>query len=112
MMLPNDVYNVLIALPEEYRNAIVIKAIVEEKISYDVISRGYVEYIKNLKEAQSEDYMQLQLRVTKTFVSPKKDICNNLAKCIRYLDEKKRINLIPSMEKRLKKYEAVKDKQK
>ena len=110
-MLPNDVYNELLALPEEYRNAIVIKAIAEEKISCDVVSRGYVEYIKNLKEAQSKDYMQLQIHITRAFLSPKKDICNNLAKCIRYLDEKKRINLTPSMENRLKKYEAEKDKQ-
>ena len=104
-MLPGDVYNALIALPEEYRNAIVIEAIAKGKVSYDVVSQGYVEYIKALKEKQSEDYNQLQQLITHTFIDNKKNIRQNLAKCIRYLDEKGRINLIKSLEKRLEKYE-------
>lgn len=105
MMLPGDVYDALIALPEEYRNAVVIEAIAKGKISYDAVSQGYIEYIKNLKEKQSEDYNKLQQLITHTFTDDKKNIRPNLAKCIRYLDEKGRINLIKSLEKRLEKYE-------
>ena len=105
MMLPEDIYDALVALPEEYRNAIVIEAIAKGKISYDAVSQGYIEYIKNLKEKQSKDYDQLQQLITHTFIDDKKNIRQNLAKCIRYLDEKGRINLIKSLEKRLEKYE-------
>lgn len=105
MILPNDVYSALIALPEEYRNAIVIEAIAKGKISYDAISQGYIEYIKALKEKQSEDYDKLQQLITHTFIDDKKNIRPNLAKCIRYLNEKGRINLVNSLEKRLEKYE-------
>lgn len=104
-MLPGDVYDALIALPEEYRNAIVIEAIANGKVSYDVVSQGYIEYIKNLKEKQSKDYDHLQQLITHTFIDDKKNIRPNLAKCIRYLDEKGRINLTNSLEKRLEKYE-------
>ena len=105
MMLPGDIYDALVALPEEYRKAIVIEAIAKGKISYDAVSQGYIEYIKNLKEKQSEDYDQLQQLITHTFIDDKKNIRQNLAKCIRYLDEKGRINLVNSLEKRLEKYE-------
>lgn len=104
-MIPGDVYDALIALPEDFRNAIIVKAIAEGKVSYNMVSQGYVEYIKALKEKQSEDYNQLQLLVTHTFIDNKKNIRQNLAKCIRYLNEKGRINLVNSLEKRLEKYE-------
>lgn len=105
MMLPGDVYDALIALPEDFRNAIIVKALAEGKVSYNVVSQGYVEYIKALKEKQSEDYDKLQQLITHTFIDDKKNIRQNLAKCIRYLDEKGRINLVNSLEKRLEKYE-------
>jgi hypothetical protein len=104
-MLPGDIYDALVALPENFRNSIIIKALAEGKVSYDVVARGYVEYIKALKERQSEDYNRLQQLITHTFTDDKKNIRQNLAKCIRYLDEKGRINLIESLEKRLEKYE-------
>ena len=105
MLLPNEVYKALLDLPEEYRNSIIIQALAEGKVSYDVVSRGYIEYIQNLKTKQSEDYNQLQQLITYTFVDDKKNIRQNLAKCIRYLDEKGRINLVNSLETRLQKYE-------
>lgn len=105
MMLPDDVYDALIALPEDFRNAIIVKALAEGKVAYNVVSQGYVEYIKALKEKQREDYDKLQQLITHTFIDDKKNIRQNLAKCIRYLDEKGRINLVNSLEKRLEKYE-------
>ena len=59
MILPNDVYNALIALPEDFRNAIVVEAIAKGKVSYDVVSQGYVEYIKALKEADNYNILPL-----------------------------------------------------
>ena len=89
----NDLYKSVIELPEDMRNILVIKLLADEKVSYDTISCGYIEYIQRLKREQTKEYDELQGCITKTWCGHKKDIRNNLDDCIRFLAKKGRVNL-------------------
>lgn len=88
-----ELYEKVSELPEELRNILVIKLLADEKVSYDTISCGYVEYIQRLKNEQTKEYNELQECVHRIFVGAKKDRDKNISDAILFLWRKKRINL-------------------
>jgi hypothetical protein len=54
------------------RNILVIKLLVDEKVSYDTISHGYIEYIQKLKNEQTKEYDELQGYVHRIFVGKRR----------------------------------------
>lgn len=88
-----DLYKAISDLRQEIREAIVLKLLEQGKVSYDTISRGYIQYIKALKEKQTEEYNQLQVCVTKIYCGNKKDIRKNLDRTMWFLHEHGRVNL-------------------
>ena len=86
-------YEEVLHLPQEMRDIMVIELLADEKVSYDVVSRGYVKYINNLKEKQTEEYNQLTQHILEVYIDYKKNRDKNIDSCIRFLWNKGRINL-------------------
>lgn len=89
----NDIYKLVQELPQFLRDSLVIKLLVDEKVSYDAVSAGYIQYIQKLKREQTEEYNQLQYRTTRVYTDFKKNRDKNIDECIRFLAQKRRINL-------------------
>ena len=89
----NELYEKVTELPEDMRNILVIKLLADEKVSYDTVSCGYVEYIQRLKNEQTKEYNELQGYVHKIYTGYKKDRDKNIFDAILFLWRKKRINL-------------------
>lgn len=88
-------------LPKDILEALVVELIVNEKISYDAVSSGYIKYLKKLKEIQNENFTNLQVRVTRAYCGYKKDYEKNINECMRYLHEKGRVNLSAKDKKKI-----------
>lgn len=80
------------ALPKEYLQVIILELMKDQKISYEDITRAYVEYLDMLRKGQSEAYLELQSKVVSMWSGTKKDRDKNLKDIMHYLLDKGRIN--------------------
>lgn len=64
----------------------------DQKISYEDITKSYVEYLDMLRKGQSEAYRELQNKVMNMWYGKKKDRDKNLKDIMHYLLDKGRIN--------------------
>jgi hypothetical protein len=65
---------------------------ISEKVSYEDITKVYVDYLDMLRKGQSEAYQELQYKVVDMWSGEKKDQDKNLKEIMHYLLDKGRIN--------------------
>ena len=88
----NELLNKLKQLPKEFLSAIILDLMISEKVSYEDITKVYVEYLDTLRKGQSEAYFELQSKVVDMWCGKKKDQDKNLKDIMHYLLDKGRIN--------------------
>lgn len=87
-----EIIKVLKSLPKEYLQAIILDLMISECVSYEDITKVYVEYLDMLRKGQSEAYMELQSKVVTMWSGKKKDRDIKLKEIMHYLLDKGRIN--------------------
>lgn len=87
-----EILKALKTLPKEYLQVIILELMKDQKISYEDITKVYVEYLDMLRKGQSEAYMELQSKVATMWYGKKKDRDKNLKDIMHYLLDKGRIN--------------------
>lgn len=87
-----EIIKVLKSLPKEYLQAIILDLMISECVSYEDITKVYVEYLDMLRKGQSEAYLELQSKVVAMWSGAKKDRDKNLKDIMHYLLDKGRIN--------------------
>ena len=87
-----EILKVLKALPKEYLQVIILELMKDQKISYEDITKAYVEYLDMLRKGQSEAYLELQSKVVAMWSGKKKDQYKKLKDIMHYLLDKGRIN--------------------
>ena len=87
-----EILKALKALPKEFIAAIILDLMISEKVSYEDITKVYVEYLDTLRKGQSEAYLELQYKVVDMWSGKKKDQDKKLKDIMHYLLDKGRIN--------------------
>ena len=87
-----EILKVLKALPKEYLQVIILELMKDQKISYEDITKSYVEYLDMLRKGQSEAYQELQSKIVTMWSGKKKDQDKKLKDIMHYLLDKGRIN--------------------
>ena len=87
-----EILKTLKALPKEYLQVIILELMKDQKISYEDITKSYVEYLDMLRKGQSEAYLELQYKVVDMWSGAKKDRDRKLNEIMHYLLDKGRIN--------------------
>ena len=89
-----ELIKALKTLPKEFIAAIILELMISEKVSYEDITKVYVDYLDMLRKSQSEAYFELQSKVVAMWSGKKKDQDKNLKDIMHYLLDKGRINTI------------------
>lgn len=84
--------NALKKLPKEFLQAIILELMKSESISYEDITKAYVEHLNMLRKGQSEAYLELQSKVVAMWGGKKKDRDKALKDIMHDLLDKGRIN--------------------
>mgnify|MGYP007056163752 CR=1 FL=1 len=84
--------NELKKLPKEILQFIILELMKSKCISYEDITKAYVEYLDTLRKGQSEAYLELQSKVVTMWAGKKKDRDKALKDIMHYLLDKGRIN--------------------
>ena len=87
-----EILKLLKTLPKEYLHVIILELMKDQKISYEDITKSYVEYLDMLRKGQSEAYQELQYKVVELWSGTKKDRDQKLKDIMHYLLDKGRIN--------------------
>lgn len=87
-----EILRLLKTLPKEYLQVIILELMKDQKISYEDITKAYVEYLDMLRKGQSEAYRELQNKVVELWSGTKKDRGQKLKDIMHYLLDKGRIN--------------------
>jgi hypothetical protein len=87
-----EILKALKALPKEYLQVIILELMKDQKISYEDITKSYVEYLDMLRKGKSEAYLELQYKVVDMWSGAKKDRDRKLNDIMHYLLDKGRIN--------------------
>ena len=87
-----EIIKALKSLPKEFLAAIILDLMISEKVSYEDITKVYVEYLDMLRKGQSEAYFELQSKVVAMWSGKKKDRDQKLKDIMHYLLDKGRIN--------------------
>ena len=87
-----EILKVLKALPKDYLQVIILELMKDQKISYEDITKSYVEYLDMLRKGQSEAYQELQSKIVTMWSGKKKDQDKKLKDIMHYLLDKGRIN--------------------
>ena len=87
-----EIIKALKSLPKEFLAAIILELMISERVSYEDITKVYVEYLDTLRKGQSEAYFELQSKVVAMWSGKKKDQDQKLKDIMHYLLDKGRIN--------------------
>lgn len=87
-----EILKALKTLPKEYLQVIILELMKDQTISYEDITKSYVEYLDMLRKGQSEAYLELQSKVMNMWYGKKKDRDQKLKDIMHYLLDKGRIN--------------------
>lgn len=80
------------ACDKEILQVIFLELMKAKKIGYEDITSAYVEYLEMLRKGATEDYLELQSKVTGLWFDHKKNRDDNLKGIMHYLLDKGRIN--------------------
>lgn len=87
-----EIIKLLKTLPKEFIAAIILDLMINECVSYEDITKVYVEYLDMLRKNQSKAYLELQSKVVSMWSGAKKDRDKKLKDIMHYLLDKGRIN--------------------
>lgn len=87
-----ELIKILKAQPKEWLQFEILELMISECVSYEDITKVYVEYLDMLRKGQSEAYLELQSKVFAMWSGDKKDRDKNLKDIMHYLLDKGRIN--------------------
>ena len=87
-----EIVKALKTLPKEHLQFVILDLMISECVSYEDITKVYVEYLDMLRKRQSEAYFELQSKVVAMWSGKKKDQDKNLKDIMHYLLDKGRIN--------------------
>lgn len=87
-----ELIKILKLQPKEWLQFIILELMISECVSYEDITKVYVEYLDMLRKGQSEAYQELQYRVVDMWSGTKKDRDQKLKDTMHYLLDKGRIN--------------------
>lgn len=87
-----EILKALKTFPKEYLQVIILELMKDQKISYEDITKAYVEYLDMLRKGQSEAYLELQSKIVIMWSGNKKDRDKNLKDIMHHLLDKGRIN--------------------
>lgn len=87
-----EIIKVLKSLPKEFLHAIILELMKSECLSYEDITKAYVDYLDMLRKGQSEAYLELQSKVVTMWCGKKKDRDKALKDIMHGLLDKGRIN--------------------
>ena len=87
-----ELIKILKAQPKEWLQFVILELMISESVSYEDITKVYVEYLDMLRKNQSEAYLELQSKVVAMWAGSKKDRDKNLKDIMHYLLDKGRIN--------------------
>ena len=87
-----EIIKELKTLPKEFISAIILDLMISEKVSYEDITKVYMDYLDMLRKNQSKAYLELQSKVVAMWSGNKKDRDKNLKDIMHYLLDKGRIN--------------------
>ena len=86
-----EILKALKALPKEYLQVIILELMKDQKISYEDITKSYIEYLDMLRKGQSEAYFELQSKVMNMWYGKKKDRDEILKDVMHHLLDEGRI---------------------
>lgn len=87
-----ELIKILKRQPKEWLQFVILELMICEKVSYEDITKVYVEYLDTLRKGQSEAYQELQYKVVDMWSGAKKDRDKKLNDIMHYLLDKGRIN--------------------
>lgn len=87
-----ELIKILKRQPKEWLQFVILELMISERVSYEDITKVYVEYLDMLRKGQSEAYQELQYKVVDMWSGAKKDRDKKLNDIMHYLLDKGRIN--------------------
>lgn len=79
-------------LPKEYLQVIILELMKDQKISYEDITKSYVEYIDMLRKGTSEKFLTLQSKIVSMWAGNIKDRKDKLKDAMHWLLDNGSIN--------------------
>lgn len=87
-----QILKALKTLPKEYLRVIILELMKDQKISYEDITKSYVEYLDMLRKGQSEKFLTLQIKVVEMWSGNVKDRKDKLKDAMHWLLDNGSIN--------------------
>lgn len=87
-----ELLKLLKTLPKEYLQVIILELMKDQKISYEDITKTYVEYLDMLRKGQSEAYTELQSKMVDMYTGNVKDRKEKLKDAMHWLLDNGSIN--------------------
>ncbi len=79
-------------LPKEYLQVIILELMKDQKISYEDITKAYVEYLNMLRKGTSEKFLTLQSKIVSMWAGNVKDRKDKLKDAMHWLLDNGSIN--------------------
>ena len=87
-----EILKELKTLPKEYLQVIILELMKDQKISYEDITKSYVEYLNMLRKGQSEKFLTLQSKMVSMYTGNVKDRKDKLKDAMHWLLDNGSIN--------------------
>lgn len=87
-----EILKALKALPKEYLQIIILELMKDQNISYEDITKAYVEYLDMLRKGASEKFLTLQSKMVSMYTGNVKDRKDKLKDAMHWLLDNGSIN--------------------
>jgi len=87
-----EILKALKTLPKEYLQVIILELMKDDKISYEDITKAYVEYLNMLRKGTSEKFLTLQSKLVSMYTGNVKDRKDKLKDVMHWLLDNGSIN--------------------
>ena len=87
-----EILKLLKTLPKEYLQVTILELMKDQKISYEDITKSYVEYLDVLRKGQSEKFLTLQSKMVSIWTGNVKDRKDKLKDAMHWLLDNGSIN--------------------
>lgn len=87
-----EILKALKTLPKEYLQVIILELMKDQTISYEDITKAYVEYLDMLRKGQSEKFLTLQSKIVSMYTGNVKDRKEKMKDAMHWLLDNGSIN--------------------
>ena len=87
-----EILKLLKSLPKEYLQVIILELMKDQTISYEDITKSYVEYLDMLRKGQSEKFLTLQSKLVSMYTGNVKERKDKLKDAMHWLLDNGSIN--------------------